>query len=76
MKNHCRKKTSVGKHRKPKMYRSKKVDRTSDIGDWNVTKDNGGGNVKGTIIGPMTSVGTTDKHPTPDQGMEKGIEVV
>ena len=55
------------------MYRSKSVDRTSDIADWNPKNDNGGGQVKGTIIGPESSVGTTDDHPSPDQGMDKGL---
>ena len=64
------------KHRKPKPYRKTKKSKGSNISDWNPKNDNGGGKVKGTIIGPMSSVGTTDEHPSPDQGMEKGIEVV
>jgi len=41
------------------------------MGSWNPKGDNGGGAVAGTIIGPMSSVGTTDDHPSPDQGMDK-----
>jgi hypothetical protein len=76
MKNHHRKSTAVKGHRKPKMYRSKSTDRTSDIADWNPSGDNAGGNVKGVIIGPKTSVGDVDSHPSTDQGNKKGIEVV
>ena len=62
--------------KKPKAYRKTKKSRGSNISDWNPKGDKGGGRVKGTIIGPLSSVGTTDEHPSPDQGMEKGIEVV
>ncbi|MHC4158064.1 MAG: hypothetical protein ACYSSO_03205 [Planctomycetota bacterium] len=58
---------------KPKMYRKTKASRGSNIADWNPRNDNGGGKFAGTIIGPMSSVGTTDDHPSPDQGMAKGI---
>jgi hypothetical protein len=56
------------------MYRSKSTDRTSNIADWNPSNNDGGGKVKGTIIGPETSVGTTDDHPAPNQGMKKEIK--
>jgi len=61
---------------KPKMYRKKKASKGSNIADWNPKKNNGGGNVQGVIIGPMTSVGTTDDHPSVDQGMDKGIKKI
>ena len=62
---------------KPKMYRKTK----STKGDpsmtaWNPKKDNGGGRVQGTIIGPLSSVGTTDDHPAPNQGMAKDLEKI
>ena len=59
------------KHQKPGPYRKTKASKGSNISDWNPKNDNGGGTVKGTIIGPMTSVGTTDDHPAPAQGMKK-----
>jgi len=40
---------------------------------WNPKNDNGGGRVQGTIIGPESSVGTTDDHPSPDQGMSVDV---
>ena len=59
---------------KPKMYRKTKSTKGNPkMTAWNPKNDNGGGNVKGTIIGPMSSVGTTDDHPSPDQGMNKGL---
>ena len=61
---------------KPKPYRKKKSSKGSDITGWNTKGDNGGGKVKGTIIGPMTSVGTVDKHPAPNQGMKKELETL
>ena len=61
---------------KPKMYRKKKKSKGSNLSDWNPKKDNGGGQVKGVIIGPMSSVGTTDEHPSVDQGMNKGLEKI
>lgn len=56
---------------KPKVYRKTKKSKGSNIRAWNPKNDNGGGRVKGTIIGPMSSVGTTDQHPAPNQGMER-----
>jgi len=73
MKNHHRKSTSVGKHRKPKMYRSESTDRTSKIADWNPSNNDGGGSVKG-IVGPESSVGTVGENPAPNQGMKKEIK--
>jgi hypothetical protein len=61
---------------KPKMYRKKKKSKGSDIADWNPNGDNGGGKVKGVIIGPESSVGTTDDHPSVDQGMDDGIKTL
>ena len=58
---------------KPKMYRKTKTVKGSNMTAWNPKNDTGGGNVAGTIIGPMSSVGTTDDHPSPDQGMSEGI---
>tara|TARA_Y100000310_G_scaffold270027_1_gene283618 strand:+ start:111 stop:335 length:225 start_codon:yes stop_codon:yes gene_type:complete len=55
------------------MYRKTKKSKGSNLADWNPKTDNGGGKVAGTIIGPMSSVGTTVDHPSPDQGMDKGI---
>jgi hypothetical protein len=60
----------------PKMYRKKKKSKGSNMGDWNTKNDSGGGNVKGVIIGPESSVGTTADHPSVDQGMEKGLEKI
>ena len=61
---------------KPKPYRKKKKSKGSDIADWNPKNDTGGGKVEGVIIGPESSVGTTDDHPSADQGMEEGIELL
>jgi len=61
---------------KPKMYRKTKTTKGSNIGDWNPKKDNGGGTVAGVIIGPMSSVGTTDDHPSVDQGMKKELKKI
>jgi len=60
--------------KKPKMYRKTKKSKGSNIADWNPSNNTGGGRVDGTIIGPMSSVGTTDDHPAPDQGMAKEIK--
>jgi len=59
---------------KPKPYRKTKKSTGSNISEWNPKNDTGGGRVKGTIIGPMSSVGTTDDHPSPNQGMAKELE--
>jgi hypothetical protein len=60
--------------KKPKPYRKTKASKGSNISDWNPENDTGGGRVKGTIIGPLSSVGTTDDHPAPNQGMAKELE--
>ena len=62
--------------KKPKVYRKTKKSKGSDIADWNPENDTGGGKVKGVIIGPMSSVGTTADHPSTDQGMAKDIKTV
>ena len=62
---------------KPKMYRKTKSTKGNPkMGAWNPKNDTGGGKVQGTIIGPLSSVGTTDDHPAPDQGMAKGIKTI
>ena len=61
---------------KPKMYRKTKKSEGSNMTAWNPKRDTGGGKVAGTIIGPMSSVGTTDDHPAPDQGMDKGLKKI
>ena len=60
---------------KPKMYRKTKENNGNPkLAAWNPKNDTGGGRVKGTIIGPMSSVGTTDERPSPNQGMNKQLE--
>jgi hypothetical protein len=59
---------------KPKMYRKTKAIKGSNLADWNPKNDTGGGRVSGTIIGPKSSVGDTDDHPWPDQGMAKELK--
>lgn len=61
---------------KPKPYRKTKPTKGSNMTAWNPKRDTGGGRVEGTIIGPMTSVGTTVDHPSPDQGMDKGLKQI
>lgn len=60
---------------KPKPYRKTKSTKGSNMGHWNPKGNNAGGRVAGTIIGPLSSVGTTDDHPSPDQGSDKGLHL-
>ena len=57
---------------KPKPYRPTKASKGSKMIDFKANA--GGGKVAGTIIGPLSSVGTTDDHPSPDQGNDKGLK--
>lgn len=61
---------------KPKPYRKTKKSKGSNISAWNPEKDTGGGEVKGVIKGPMSSIGTCATNPETDQGMSKGIEKI
>ena len=59
--------------KKPKMYRKTKKSKGSNIADWNPSNNTGGGRVDGTIIGPMSSVGTTMMTPpmtNPTMGLQ------
>lgn len=60
---------------KPKPYRKRKASNPSKMIDYKVNA--GGGTVKGIIIGPESSTGTTSgsyvSKPSVEQGKEKGI---
>ena len=65
------------KHQKPRPYRKKTLPtKGSNIADWNPKGDTGGGDVKGIIIGPKSSVGDIATHPDTDNGMNKGLEKI
>jgi len=42
----------------------------------NYKVNEGGGNVEGIIIGPLSSVGTVATTPEADQGKDKGLEAI
>jgi len=55
---------------KPKMYRSPKSPRETDLTKFK--KNAGGGTVKGIIVGPESSIGDQASHPGVSQGNETG----
>ena len=59
---------------KPKVYRKTKP--TNGSGMMNYKVNEGGGNVEGIIIGPLSSVGTVATTPEADQGKDKGLEAI
>jgi len=55
---------------KPKVYRKSKSTKGTKNKPW--PKNEAGGNVKGGIVGPKSSVGDNPSHPRVEQGNDVG----